>query len=120
MSEGKSAVRRCRVRVDHQMSYPDPLIVTAGEKLTIGETDTRWPYTWCVNQLGKGGWIPESYLVCEVDGDSGRVLHDFDTVELTVAVGEKVAASQEEGGWLWCTNRGGMSGWVPAEALEML
>jgi len=109
--------RLCRVIADHQMSYPDPLVVFAGEEVTVGERDTRWPYIWCVNGDGKGGWVPVSYVY--LDGENrGRALQEFDTTELTVHAGEVVTVAREEGGWLWCTNQRGQSGWVPKDNVD--
>ena len=109
--------RYCVLR-DYTMVYPDALAVTAGESVLVGKEDTQWPYVWCTNSAGKGGWIPQTYI--QRDGARGRVLRDFDSCELTVSVGEIVLATMEEGGWLWCRNDQGQSGWVPEENLQAL
>jgi hypothetical protein len=46
------------------------------------------------------------------------MLRDYDATELSADVGEELAASQEESGWIWCTNRAGRTGWVPLDNVE--
>ena len=40
-------------------------------------------------------------------------------VELAVQAGDDLIVTREESGWLWCTNRRGASGWVPAAAVAL-
>ncbi len=55
----------------------DPLILRAGEGVTLGQRDTEWPgWIWCVNGAGQrvngwawrtnakreSGWVPERNL----------------------------------------------------------
>lgn len=117
MQPTTNGTRYCHVVLEHRMSYPDPLVVAAGEEVSVGERDARWPYVWCVNSEDKGGWVPDSYVHRDRE-NRGRVLQDFDTSELTVRVGERLTISKAEGGWVWCTNEQGHSGWVPEENVE--
>jgi len=43
---------------------------------------------------------------------------DFDAIELTVSKGERVVGSDVMAGWLWATDAGGTSGWIPLEVVE--
>jgi hypothetical protein len=98
----------------HQASYPDPLVVKAGDELTVGNNDTKWPaFVWCTNPDGISGWVPERHL--DRQGDRGVARQDYSTAELTVADGEKVVLEREDSGWYWVTNQTGQSGWVPVE-----
>jgi uncharacterized protein YgiM (DUF1202 family) len=107
----------CRVVSAHQSAYPDPLIITQGEALTIGEKESEWGgWLWCTNQQGKSGWVPEKYL--RRTGDTGNALRHYNATELSVEVGEELIMGKEESGWIWCTNRQGQSGWVPAANVE--
>jgi uncharacterized protein YgiM (DUF1202 family) len=109
----------CCVVVEYQSAYPDPLVVKAGEELTIGEKKSGWSgWIWCTNRNGKSGWVPEKYVTRK--GDTGTVLHDYASTELSVSVGETLIMGQEESGWIWCTNQKGQSGWVPADNVEKL
>lgn len=98
-------------------SDPDPLVISAGEELHVGENDTTWPeFVRCRNGEGNEGWVPESFL--ERDGDVGAALVDYDAVELTAVTGEAVTLEKEVGGWYWATNGIGKCGWIPAECVE--
>jgi hypothetical protein len=109
--------RICRVISDYQSAYPDPLIISAGDRLRIGERKSEWPgWLWCTTQQGKDGWVPQAYVARE--GNTGLALDDYDATELSVRAGEDLFAAQEESGWLWCTNQRDQSGWVPAENLR--
>lgn len=108
-----------RVIGDYQLAFPDPLIIRAGEKLSIGEKKSSWPgWIWCTNGKGHSGWVPERYL--ERKGKTGLALYDYDATELSVSAGEELALGKGESGWIWCTNQKGKSGWVPAEHVEKL
>lgn len=99
---------------DHQASYPDPLVVKAGDELTIGKKDTKWSaFVWCTNQDGISGWVPEKHL--DRQGDRGIARQDYSTAELTITEEEKVVLESEDSGWYWVTNQSGKSGWIPVE-----
>jgi diadenosine tetraphosphate (Ap4A) HIT family hydrolase len=72
---------------------------------------------WCTDRQGRGGWIPESFI--EHHGDRGILRCDYDATELEAMAGEELTVENEQSGWLWCTNRKGESGWVPAENVEV-
>jgi hypothetical protein len=109
----------CRVISEYQSAYPDPLVVSVGDNLTVSEKESAWSgWVWCTNQDGKSGWVPESYV--EWKGNACVALCDYDATELSVRVGEELVVGKEESGWLWCTSQEGQSGWVPAENLERL
>jgi len=106
--------RVCRITTARVSSYPDPLVLTAGERVTLGANDTTWPrFVWCTTRHGKGGWAPETYV--ERHGATGIALRDYDATELSVDAGEELTICGEEGGWLWCADQRGQRGWVPAE-----
>ncbi len=108
-----------RVIADWQVKYSDPLILRAGEVVTLGQRDTEWPgWVWCTNQEGKGGWVPEQYI--EEHESGGTVRNNYTAVELAVGVGEEVRLGQRLNGWVWCTNANGQSGWVPERNLETI
>ena len=113
-----NAERTGRVIAECQTPFPDPLVVGAGEELTITERDSEWGgWVWCTNREGKSGWVPESFVRRK---DSTCVaLRDYDATELTVSVGDIVTISDEESGWFWCTDARGQSGWVPADRVEI-
>jgi len=104
----------CHVTTARVSAYPDPLVLTASEQVSLGEYDTTWPrFVWCTTRQGKSGWVPEAYL--DRRGTTGILLREYDATELSVDSGEELAVLDEEGGWFWCANRAGERGWVPME-----
>jgi uncharacterized protein YgiM (DUF1202 family) len=107
----------CRVIAEYQSPYSDPAVFSSGEELTIGEKESEWGgWAWCTNQDGKSRWVPETYT--ERKGDVGVMRCDYEATELSVTVGEELVMGEEESDWIWCTNREGKSGWVPADNVE--
>jgi len=103
-----------RVISAYQPSCLDPLVVAAGEALTITERETEWSgWLWCIDSRGKSSWVPEAYVTRR--GEGAIANQDYDATELSVAVGEELTVHKAESGWLWCTNARGESGWVPAD-----
>lgn len=113
-----STMRPCQVIAAYDTPYSDPIMVQAGDEMTVGERESKWPgWLWCTAPDGKSGWVPASYL--KRDGDLAVALCDYDATELTVRVGEQLLAGKEESDWIWCTNQKGHSGWVPVENLHL-
>jgi uncharacterized protein YgiM (DUF1202 family) len=107
-----------RVRESYQTPYPDPLILKAGETVTIKERESEYVgWLWCVADAGKSGWVPEQYV--EREAEYGRLLRNYDATELSVAKGDRLLLHFEESDWVWCTNRQGQSGWVPAANIKI-
>ncbi|HEX6555708.1 MAG TPA: SH3 domain-containing protein [Ktedonobacteraceae bacterium] len=113
--------RICRAIAGHQASYPDPISMEAGEIVDISEKvdewngNPNWVWIWCTDQRGKSGWVPKTWIDLNADGKTGTARYDYAATELTVAVGDELVVEGEGSGWLWCTNRQGKSGWVPAD-----
>ena len=109
----------CRVISEYQSAYPVPLVISAGEELTISEKESSWSgWVWCTNRDGKSRWVPEKYV--ERKGNTCIALYNYEAIELSVSVGEELIMGKEESGWIWCTNQEGQSGWVPADNVEKL
>ena len=108
---------KARVSKDYEASDPDPLVISAGEQLQVGENDTTWPaFVRCRNGQGNEGWVPESFI--ERQGNVGFARVNYSAVELSVTTGETLILEQEAGGWYWATNEAGRSGWIPAENIQ--
>jgi hypothetical protein len=104
--------RISHVKSDYVVAHTDPIAFRAGDVITIGSRDTEWPeFIWCTNAAGKSGWVADT--VFERHGRVGIASHDYSAVELGVSAGEVVTIAEEFGGWSWCTNEQGDSGWVP-------
>jgi hypothetical protein len=99
-------------------AYRRPLILSAGDRVTVGHQDTEWTsYRWCTNEAGTGGWVPHDYLVMEEDG-TAIATANYSTAELTVEADAVVTGFQAAGDWTWCVADDGAEGWVPNRALS--
>lgn len=109
--------RLARVIEDYEAPYSDPIKVRAGDEIAIDhsrETDLEG-WLWCTSRAGKSGWVPEAYI--DQQGASGCVRCDYDAIELTVRVGDKLVLHKEESGFFWATDEAGRNGWVPSTHL---
>ena len=85
-----------------------------GERLEVGAIDPDNPgWRWCVNDAGLGGWLPEDWVV------DGYACGDFNTAELTVAVGAGVVLLRCHAGWWLCRLDDGREGWLPESVLSV-
>jgi len=111
MPEGLRVVER------HDASFPYSMVVKKGDEVKVGREDPDMPgWLWCTNAEGVSGWVPDVYI--RVEGDKGKVLIDYDTIEFTVDVGETLEYIKEANGWAWCRNGEGRLGWVPLSKVE--
>jgi uncharacterized protein YgiM (DUF1202 family) len=110
---------RARVIADYEAPYPHPIVVKGGDEVGINrdKTTDMAGWVWCTNQAGWGGWVPEAYL--DERGEKGTMRCDYDAIELTVRVGERLTVHKAESGFLWVTNQAGQDGWVPASHVEL-
>jgi hypothetical protein len=122
----EGATQRRRVTVSYEAQYLDPIAVGAGEPITVTDRVDHWQgredwvWVWCTDLRGKSGWVPAGLIAREdaATGPAGRAREDYVAVELGVTAGEEVIVRRSESGWLWCTNRLGQCGWVPADHVE--
>jgi hypothetical protein len=102
----------------HKASYPDPLVITAGDVLQVGRQDETWPlYRWCTGEGGRSGWVPEIYLDQQAEGWVAN--QDYSTAELTVEIGTQLHLILEVGGWIFVELPTGVRGWVPRDYIEI-
>jgi Variant SH3 domain len=112
--------RYVRLTADHRPPERPPIRLTAGERVSTGNLDPTWPaFRWCVNTDGDGGWIPDRYLK-RVSNRVAVAAREYDTTELATSAGDvlRVLEADDESGWLWCADRAGREGWVPAASVE--
>jgi len=109
--------RTCRVVADYATPFPDPLVLRAGQQLAVGDRKSEWHgWLWCTTRDGKSAWVPEGYVTLR--GKTATLRCDYDATELSVHAGEELILELEESGWLWCANRTGRRGWVPANHVK--
>lgn len=109
--------RKVRIKLEHRIEYPNPIQVTAGEKVTVGREDDEYPgWKWCQAPNGREGWIPVELLAQE--GAEATVLHDYSARELAVQPGEEVEVEDARHHWLLVRNARGEQGWIPASHID--
>ena len=109
----------CKVIEDYRSTCPDPLIITQGEILIVEKRESEWSgWIWCINKVGKEGWVPENYL--EIYENSCKTLQNYNATELSAKIGEELIIEKEESGWIWSTNQQGKSGWIPLRYIQIV
>jgi uncharacterized protein YgiM (DUF1202 family) len=107
-----------RVVADYQAPYADPIRVNIGDEVLIDpDKHTSIPgWVWCTSKDGKSGWVPKTYL--EYSGKAGKMLCDYNAIELTVHAGEILTVHKAESDFYWVTDQKGVQGWVPMAHVE--
>jgi len=109
-----------RVIEEYQAPYPDPIQAKAGDEVSVDlikATDiVGW--VWCTNHTGKSGWVPGTYV--KIEGGRGRMLQDYNAIELTIHVGDILTVHKTESSFYWVTNQAGNQGWVPIANVEVM
>ncbi len=110
---------RARVMQDWNQSYDPALRVARGDRVLVVRRDNgKWiGWVCCTDKGGLSGWLPEQVLDAVVIGKETTATQDFDTIELTVSIGEILFVSNRLNGWTWCRNTQGQEGWVPDSCL---
>ncbi|MDD8024990.1 MAG: hypothetical protein PHI34_00645 [Acidobacteriota bacterium] len=109
-------------------SYPYGIVLRPGDLVTMIKSDPEFPgWIWCGGPAGDSAWIPEAYIEWLPAGGSGsqglvqrqgRLLRDYESTELTVAMGETVVFLEEEADWIRAEGSDGRRGWLPASCLR--
>jgi hypothetical protein len=109
-----------RVIEDYQAPYPDPIQVKMGEEVNVdpGKRTEIAGWIWCTNRAGKDGWVPRKYI--EIEGNQGRMLQDYNAIELTIHVDDVLVVQKTESGFYWVRNQAGVQGWVPIANVEAM
>lgn len=109
----------CRVTTDYLSAYPDPIVLSTGDEVTIEDRESEWSgWLWCTTTNGKSGWAPADYV--RRSGRNGTALREYNGTELTVSKGERLTIIDEVCGWYWCQTYDGQPGWVPKQNVEPL
>jgi hypothetical protein len=112
-------MKQGRVIEEYESQYPDPIVFSTGEVLSLGRQDPEWPgWIWCTSAVGKKGWVPERMI--ERVGDAGVALLSYTARELSVQMGDLLDLMELESGWYWAANQAGETGWIPERNLLIL
>jgi len=108
----------------YETEYPNPITLTVGEKVIIGneheatETENWENWVYCTKtDYSNAGWVPKQIINYE----SGIILRDYSAKELTVEKGMIVEGIEELNGWLLSKNKlTSEIGWLPMENVKTL
>ena len=104
---------------EHRPDPGDVLTVFAGDELDFVRKETTFKgWLWCTDHKGVHAWVPEAYVA--IDGTTCRMLRDYNSRELTAAVGDCVEVLETESGWAWVLDRACERGWLPLECLQRM
>jgi Variant SH3 domain len=111
-------VRTIEALTGHQIPDRAALHLNVGQRVEVGERDTRWPEFVFVTAADGSGWVPARHL--SRSAGSAVVQTAYDTTELPTQPGDvlEVLAEDRRSGWLWCRTSHGAAGWVPANTLK--
>jgi hypothetical protein len=111
-----------KVRAVHAHKIPDrpPLRLSVGQRVTVGQQDTRWPAFVFVTAEAGQGWVPSRHLDLDQESGAATVIAPYDTTELPTTVGEilTVVTRDDASGWVWVQAADGRQGWVPNDTVE--
>lgn len=80
------------------------------------QDDPQWPnWFWCVGPDNTAAWVPGQFL--QLDGKKGILIRDYNAIELSVQVEEKLQVYEVINGFGWAQNSEGNYGWVPMKHL---
>ena len=108
------------VTKNYETEFTNPISLTAGEKVTIGEESSEQWLNWvyCTkNDHSNAGWVPKQII----NYADETILEDYSAKEMNVKKGEIVEGLKELNGWLWAKNKATDEiGWIPLEVLESM
>lgn len=109
---------RYRVVRDYESPYPHPICFLKGELVKVGQEfkeDPDWKnWVWCEGN-NKKAWVPKQYI--KILGTNGIFERDYDALELSVQVGEKLIVHEIVNGFGLSEKPDGTKGWVPMRNL---
>lgn len=110
-----------RVIKDYKSPYPYPVVFKKGEKVKVGQSfkgDPDWKnWIWCEGNGNKKAWAPKKYV--NIDGTNGIFNKDYNAMELSVQVGEKLVVFEIVNGFGMSEKTNGTRGWVPMKNMEI-
>ena len=107
-----------RVVRDYVSPYPNSMSFLIGELVKVGQEfkeDPDWGnWVWCEGN-NKKAWVPKRYI--KILGTNGILERDYDAMELSVQVGEKLIVHEIVNGFGLSEKPDGARGWVPMRNL---
>lgn len=110
-----------KVVKDYKSPYPDPIVFRKGEKVKVGQEfkeDPDWKnWILCEGRDSKKAWVPKQYI--DINGMNGILNKEYNAMELSVHVGEKLIVYEIVNGFGMSEKINGMRGWVPIKNMEI-
>ncbi len=108
----------------HRNEFPNPIIISKGDRLIIGEKSDEheaWDdWCFCETQDQIKGWVPKQVIKWVSDSE-GEALENYCAKEMDVNDGEILIGAKILNGWVWCQNPSSKEeGWVPVENLVQI
>lgn len=114
-------LRHYRVIKDYKSPYPDPIVFQKGEKVKVGQEfkeDPDWRnWIWCEGKNNKKAWAPKQYV--DIDGTNGIFNKDYNAMESSVQIGEKLVVYEIVNGFGMSEKTNGARGWVPMKNMQI-
>ena len=102
-----------RVVRDYESPYPNSMSFLKGELVKVGQEfkdDPDWEnWAWCEGN-NKKAWVPKQYI--KILGTNGILERDYDAMELSVQVGEKLIVHEIVNGFGLSEKPDRAKGWV--------
>ncbi|MCP4196904.1 MAG: hypothetical protein GY762_07105 [Proteobacteria bacterium] len=106
-----------KVRKPHRSNYPNPIKFQRGERVRIGQADTKYGgWIWTTVGSGNSGWAPLQLL--ELEGNEAVALSDYDARELNTEPGQILSVLNELNNWYQVRTADGTIGWIPVETVD--
>ena len=110
-----------RVTEEYTSPYPNPIIFQNGDMVKIGDEFTENPewenWIWCEGTDNRKAWVPKQNL--DIHGDMGKFRREYNAMELSVSVGEKLSVHEILNGFALAEKEDGVVGWVPLKNIEL-
>ena len=105
----------------HRSEFPNPITITKGDKLIIGEKSDEneaWnDWYFCEAQNNIKGWVPKQ-IIKWLNNNEGEALENYTAQEIDIDEGDILTGTKILNGWLWCQNPASKEeGWAPIENL---
>jgi len=92
----------------------------AGEILQGELRVTEWSgWLWCTNTSGTSAWVPEAYLSKLPESGKYKAIRNYNSLELSVEIGQEVTILLEEASWGWVRTNDDIEGWIPLDSLDI-
>ena len=107
-----------KILKSYQTKYNNPLILNAGDIVTLGEEEKEEKWKGWIRAYTKDneGWIPLQIVKNSEDGKKGTVLEYYTAKEIDVNEGDNITVMKKLNGWSWIRLEStGEEGWIPDE-----